>query len=86
MQNPDIWITLKVHSFLIGLISFIFYLIFAFIFKLIVTPEELQSIQNNEQKELRYIVVFSFLNAVLFKVIFLATGTTFIALLVKDLL
>lgn len=86
MENPNMWITLKIHSALLFGISFVFYLIFINLFKLFVNQEELNSLLNGEEKELRIVVLLLLLNATVFKLIAIATGTTFIALFVKDII
>lgn len=85
-MQTDVWLTLKLHSALLFGISFVFYIIFINLFKLFVNQEELDSLLNGEEKELRPIVLIFILNATVFKLIAIATGTTFLALVVKDLL
>lgn len=86
MKDLDFWLTIKIHSFVIFTITYILYRIFIFLAEIFLNEEERQSINNDEQKPVRFHVVFLILNGLVFKVISIATFTTFIALFVKDLL
>lgn len=86
MNPPDFWITLKLHSAIICSISFVLYLIFAFLTNIFLSDEERTSLLNGEEKLLRFHVMCFILNAVIFRSVALVTGATFIAAYVKDYL
>lgn len=84
MKNVDVWELIKVQSLSICMITFLFYNLFKYLFLFTVSKEEEESIKNDQGKEIRPTIVFFYLNAVFSKVLCLAAGATYIAIILKD--